>query len=394
MKNTRILISGAGAAGFTLAYWLKQYGFTPTLIDKYPGLRRGGYKVDVRGAAIEVAKQMGIYQSLVEANVNLKSSKFVAPNLKVFQFDSGMLSLCSEGDIEINRWDLVQILSKAVEEVEIIYDDSITQFDESDKVVYFEKMAPREFDLVIGADGIYSKVRKLVFGEDSKFIKEYGVNFCIFSIPNIFELERSEMVYFDKGKFVAAYAINNHSVACLAFKSKKEKLLRENLKEVFEEQFKHLGWEIPRLITLMRESEDCYFDMLAQVQMPGWVKGRVALVGDAAYAASGIGTNLAMIGAYVLAREIKLADGDYLTAFARYETLLRECVEISQKASKDVHELWQSSNWKIKCQLYLLKILPGKFLQFFMKKGSSKIQKAARSINIKKIRDLSSHHLF
>lgn len=381
MKNKRVLISGAGIAGLTLAYWLKQYGFTPTLIEKHPSMRKGGYKVDVRGAAIEVAKQMGIYQSLIEMNVNLKSSKFVASNLKVFQFDNGMLSLCSGEDIEINRWDLAQILLKAVGEVEIIYGDSIARFDEANNRVYFEKMAPREFDLVIGADGIYSKIRKLVFGEDSKFIKEYGVHFCIFSIPNIFELDRSEMVYFDKGKFVAAYAVKNHSIACLAYKSK-GKLVRENLKEVFEAEFKNLNWEIPRLVNFMKESEDCYFDMLTQVQMPGWCKGKVALVGDAGYGASAIGTNLALIGAYVLARELKEANGDYLIAFERYETLLRECVEKSQEASKDVHDLWQSSNWKIKLQLYLLKMLPGKFLQFFMKQGSSKIQKAAHSISL------------
>lgn len=380
MENKRVLISGAGVAGFTLAYWLKRYGFTPTIIEKYPGMRKGGYKVDVRGAAIEVARQMGIYQSLIDANVNLKSSKFVTHDLKVFEFDNGMLSLCSEDDIEVNRFDLVQILAKAVGEIEIIYNDSITGFDESEKRVYFEKGDPREFDLVIGADGIYSKVRKLFFGEDSQFIKEYGVRFCIFSIPNIFELDRSEMVYFDDGKFVATYAVKDHSIACLAFKSNKEKLPKDNLKEVFAEQFNQENWEIPRLIGMMKDSKECYFDMLAQVQMPGWCKGRVALVGDAGYAASAIGTNLALIGAYVLARELKRSNGDHLSAFANYETLLRKCVESSQKASTDVHGLWQSSDWKIKFQLWLMKILPGAFLKFFMKQGSAKIQDAAHSI--------------
>lgn len=380
MKNTRILIVGAGVAGFTLAYWLKRYGFTPTLIEKHPSLRRGGYKVDVRGAAVEVAKKMGIYQSLIEANVNLTSSKFVTPNLKMFEFESGMLSLCSEGDIEINRWDLVQILSKAVGEVEIIYNDTITGFDESAKMVYFEKNGFREFDLVIGADGIHSKVRKLFFGEDSQFLKTYGVHFCIFPIPNIFALDRSEMVYVNIERFVAVYGVNNQSIAALAFKSKVEQLPRENQKEVFEEQFKHLHWEIPRLIALMKESEECYFDQLAQIQMSKWSQGRVALVGDAGYAASAIGTNLALIGAYVLAREIQQANGDYLVAFPKYEALFRECVEKSQKASKDVHGLWQSSYWQIQCQLYLLKLLPKKFIQFLMKKGALKIQEAAHSI--------------
>jgi 2-polyprenyl-6-methoxyphenol hydroxylase-like FAD-dependent oxidoreductase len=111
MKDKRILISGAGIAGFTLAYWLKQRGFSPTIIEKHPYVRGGGYKIDVRGTALEVAKRMGIYQDLLEANVNLVRSKFVSSDHKVFEFDGDILGHSSEGEIEINRWDLAQILN-------------------------------------------------------------------------------------------------------------------------------------------------------------------------------------------------------------------------------------------------------------------------------------------
>lgn len=381
MKNTRILISGAGIAGLTLAYWLKQYGFTPTLIEKHPFLRKGGYKVDVRGTAIEVAKRMGIYQSLIDANVNIVRSQFVTSNFKIFHFEGDMLGYCCEGDIEINRWDLSQIIAKAVGEIEIIYNDSISKLDE--KRVHFEKGDSREFDLVIGADGINSAVRKLAFGSDSQFVKELGVHFCIFPIPNIFKLERSEIVYFDKGKFVAAYAVNGHSLAAFAFKPEKDKLPHENLKALFEAQFNNLGWEIPRLITAMKESEDCYFDKLAQVRMPMWSNRRVALVGDAAYAASGIGTSLAMVGAYALAREIARANEDYITAFSNYEKSIRKFIEKGQDMSESHYQLWKGdSSWLIKCQLYLMKMLPGKFIRFLTQRGRQQMKEAANAYTL------------
>jgi 2-polyprenyl-6-methoxyphenol hydroxylase-like FAD-dependent oxidoreductase len=383
MKNTRILISGAGIAGLTLAYWLKQYGFTPTLIEKHPFLRKGGYKVDVRGTAIEVAKHMGIHQSLIDANVNIERSQFVTSNFKIFHFDGDMLGYCCEGDIEINRWDLSQIIAEAVGEVEIIYDDSITKLDEK---IHFEKGESRKFDLVIGADGINSTVRKLAFGTDAQFVREVGVHFCIFPIPNIFKLERSEILYFDKGKFVAAYAVNGHSLAAFAFKPGKDRISRENLKGLFEEQFKNLGWEIPRLVTAMKESGDCYFDRLAQVRMPTWSNGRVALVGDAAYAAAGIGTSLAMVGAYVLAREIAQANGDYMTAFARYEKSIRKFIEKGQDMSASHYQLWKGdSSWLIKCQLYLMKVLPDKFIRFLTKRGRQRMKKTANAYTLESL---------
>src|SRR5437588_74865 len=115
----RILISGAGIAGFTLAYWLKQRGFSPTIVERHPNARGGGYKVDVRGTALEVMKRMGIYQNLLDANVNLVRSKFVTPHHKIFEFEGDLLGHSSEGEIEINRWDLAQILAEKVGEVEI-----------------------------------------------------------------------------------------------------------------------------------------------------------------------------------------------------------------------------------------------------------------------------------
>ncbi len=379
MKDKRILISGAGIAGFTLAYWLKQRGFSPTIIERYPHARGGGYKVDVRGAALEVAKRMGIYQDLLEANVNLARSKIVFSDHKVFEFDGDVLGYSSEGDIEVNRWDLAQILSKKTAKIEIHYGDSITKID--GKTVHFEKMEPREFDIVFGADGQYSNVRRLAFGEDSKFLKRYGISFCVFPIPNIFALERSEIVYFDKGKLATAYAVGDYSYACLAFKSEDETLSPHNLKvEVFEKQFQGVDWEAPRLISLMKESNDCYFNSIAQVRMPCWSKGRVALIGDAAHSVQGMGTSLAMVGAYVLAREIDESNGDYTLAFNEYEKNMRKFVEAAQVLAEANQHAFGGSSIRMKLQLYLMKILPKKTIQYFIKRGKKKMKEVANFI--------------
>lgn len=380
MQNRRILISGGGIAGLTLAYWLKQRGFLPTIVEKHPSGRGGGYKVDVRGAALDVAKRMGIYQDLLDANVNLASSKFVTSDEKVFEFEGDLLGSSSEGEIEINRWDLAQILSKKIDGIEIIYGDSIAKIE--DKVVHFEKMKPREFDIVIGADGQYSNVRRLVFGEDSKYLKRFGIQFCVFPIPNIFELERCEIVYFDQGKLATAYAVGNHSYACFAFKSDEEMPSPDRLKAVFEKQFHGLNWEIPRLISLMKESDDCYFNSIAQVRMPSWSHGRVALVGDAAHSVQAMGTSLAMIGGYILARELEEAKGDYTLAFDRYEKTLRKIVEASQELAEANQQAFTESSFKMKLQLYLMKILPKKFLQFLTERGRKRMREVASILTL------------
>jgi 2-polyprenyl-6-methoxyphenol hydroxylase-like FAD-dependent oxidoreductase len=381
MKDKRILISGAGIAGFTLAYWLKQRGFSPTIIEKYPHVRGGGYKVDVRGTALEVAKRMGIYEDLLEANVNLAGSKFVSSDAKVFEFEGDILGHSSIGEIEINRWDLAQILSKKVGEIEIIYGDSITKIDE--KMVYFEKMEPREFDIVVGADGQYSNVRRLAFGEDSKFLRRYGIQFCVFPIPNIFELERCEIVYFDNGKLVTAYAVGDHSYACLAYKS--EDQAPSPNKALFEKQFQGLDWEVPRLISLMKESNDCYFNSIAQVRMPSWSKGRVVLIGDAAHSVQAMGTSLCMVDGYVLAREIAESNGDYALAFERYEKTMRKVVETSQDLAETNQQAFTDSSMRMKFQLYLMKILPKRIIQYFTEKGKKQMKEVANALTLEPI---------
>lgn len=388
IKDKRILISGAGIAGFTLAYWLKQRGFSPTIIEKHPYVRGGGYKVDVRGTALEVAKRMGIYQDLLEANVNLVCSKFITSGQKVFDFDGGLLGHSSEGEIEINRWDLAQILSKKAGEIEITYGDSITGI--NGKMVHFEQMEPREFDIVVGADGQYSNVRRLVFGEDSAFLKRYGIQFCVFPIPNIFELDRCEIVYFDRGKLATAYAVGDHSYACLAFKSEEETLPIDNLQDVFEKQFQGLDWEVPRLVSFMKKSKECYFNSIAQVRMPCWFQGPVVLIGDAAHSVQAMGTSLAMVGAYVLAQKIDESNGDFTLAFEKYEKSMRKFVEAAQDLAESNQQAFTESSLRMKFQLYLMKILPKKIIQYFNDRRKKQMREIANGLALEPITEMQN----
>ena len=382
----KILISGAGIAGLTLAYWIKQQGFSPTVIEKHPFLRKGGYKVDIRGAALEIAKRMGIYQTLIDKNVNIEGSQFVTSDHQVYHFEEDILGNSSKGDNEVNRWDLCQILLNKMEEIEIIYEESITKFDESEGMVYFENMKPRKFDIVVGADGTYSTVRKLTFEDDSKFLKEQGIHFCVFPTSNLLELNRSEVAYLEKKKLIAAYSVNNNSFACLAFKNEEKKLPSENLKTFFEKQFKESGWETPRILAAMKESEDCYFGSITQVRMPHWSKGRVVLVGDAAYAAHGISTSMAIVGAFVLACELGQSKGDYSLAFSNYEKAIRKFVERGQDLSESNYQILVKgdSSWLLKFQLYLMQKMPAKFIRYLSKWEKWKMKKAANAINLEK----------
>jgi 2-polyprenyl-6-methoxyphenol hydroxylase-like FAD-dependent oxidoreductase len=190
------------------------------------------------------------------------------------------------------------------------------------------------------------------------------------------------VVYFEKAMLATAYAVNNHSYACLAFKSEDKSLSDENMKKVFEKRFSSLGWKVPLLISLMNESKECYFNTIAQVRMPHWSKDNVVLVGDAAYSAQGMGTSLAITGAYILAREIEKAQGDFPIAFSEYERAMRKYVEDSQKLAEGEIQIFTSSSIKLKWQLYLMKILPKKILQHINEKRRVKMKTVANSLTL------------
>ena len=188
-KNTSILISGASIAGPALAYWLKRYGFTPTVIERAPQLREGGYPVDVRFEAVQVAKMMGIWPRLQQEKTNFEELLFVTKrHQRIGRVNLEAVRKGFDLDVvEIMRGDLARILYELTkDEVEYRFGDSIQALkqDEEGVDVTFERGGSRRFDLVIGADGLHSNVRTLVFGDEAQCEHYYGYHFGVFTTDN------------------------------------------------------------------------------------------------------------------------------------------------------------------------------------------------------------------
>ncbi|NJP89716.1 FAD-dependent oxidoreductase [Nonomuraea sp. FMUSA5-5] len=348
MRNRDVLISGASVAGPALAYWLRRHGFNPTVVECAPALRDGGYAVDFRGRAhLTVLRRMGILQAVEEARTGMGSMWYVndagKPQAKL---PADLFS----GDVEILRGDLARILYDATRQgTEYVFGDSITSLTEdADGVsVTFERSAPRRFDLVIGADGLHSNTRRLAFGPEERFVRHLGVYCAIFTTANHLGLDHVGHAYRTGSRLVAMYSArhNAEAKAVFYFGSPLLGLDRRDVarqQDVLAEHFTGNGWQSDHLLREMRRAPDFYFDSVGQVRLDRWTRGRVALLGDAAYcpsSLSGMGTGLALVGAYVLAGELAAAGGDHRVAFARYEEELRAYAEGCLKMGDGVARL-------------------------------------------------------
>jgi 2-polyprenyl-6-methoxyphenol hydroxylase-like FAD-dependent oxidoreductase len=336
VKNKSILISGASIAGPALAWWLRRYGFEPTVVERAPVLRPGGYAVDFRGASVRVLDRMGLLEEVRRRQTRIGAITIVdRENRKVASMPDGFTS----GELEILRGDLAGVFHEATRgTTEYIFGDSIDTMEQSDNgvEVRFEGGGRRRFDLVVGADGLHSRVRSVAFGDEAEFVRYLGYHVSIFTIPNYLKLDHSGVYYGTLGKKVGIFSGGDPGEAKASFFFASEPLGRrdtEQQKAILRHQFENEGWEAAQLMELMETAPDFYFDSVSQVKMGRWSAGRAVLVGDAAWCASplsGMGTGMAVVGAYALAGELAAADGDYAAAFASYEQLMREFVRRCQ----------------------------------------------------------------
>ncbi|MGW0538246.1 FAD-dependent monooxygenase [Streptomyces sp. NPDC003032] len=341
-KDT-VLVSGASIAGPAVAFWLHRYGFAVTVVEKATGPRDGGYPIDVRGTAVEVARRMGILPQLREAHIESRRLAFLnADGSEAAVVHPQAVTGGVEGrDVEVPRGDLAEVLYGAVrDEVEFVFDDSIDALMEHEHGVdvTFRSGVQRSFDLVLGADGMHSRTRGLVFGPEQKFHRYLGYCFAIFAMPNTFGLSHEALIWNTPGRAAALYAVRDsnelHAFLNFAHPDPPYEVLRdpEARRDLVATTFADDGWEIPAMVAAMRDANDAFFDTVSQVRMPCWSSGRVALVGDAAFAPSfltGQGSSLALIGAYMLANSLA-AHRDHTAAFAAYERDIRGFVELNQ----------------------------------------------------------------
>ncbi|AXK35572.1 FAD-dependent oxidoreductase [Streptomyces armeniacus] len=338
-----VLISGASISGPALAYWLHRGGFAVTVVEKAGALRAGGYPIDIRGTAIEVVRRMGILPQLRDVHTDSRLATFLdADGSTLAALSPATVAGSVEGqDLEVRRGDLAEILYAAVrDDVEFLFNDSIATLDQYERGVdvTFRSGRQRTFDLVVGADGMHSQTRESLFGSEERFHRHLGYAFAIFTMPNTFGLSRELVLWNTPGKAAALYAVgDSHELhAFLNFHQPAPPLdaLRNpgTQRDLVAAVFADAGWEVPAIVKAMRDADDLFFDTAGQIRMPHWSSGRVALVGDAAYAPSfltGQGSSLALAGAYMLANSLA-AHPDHTAAFAAYESGLREFAAVNQ----------------------------------------------------------------
>ncbi len=338
---------GAGIAGPTLAYWLAQHGFTPTVVERADAVRAGGQAIDVHGQALEVLARMGLLEQARADSTDIRGMSFVdargrtLARTTAFSLTGGDMN---SPDIELMRSDLLDaLLECGRDHCEYIFGDAVTDLAETDTgvTVTFARSAPREFDLVIGADGVHSAIRRCVFEPDTYRIHRLGRYIAIYTVPNFLKLDRWQIFHAAGPERRLCYFAGHRATRVMFTRHDAEldidRYDNAGLRDLLRTQFDGDGWETTRLLDEMATTPDFYFDDLRQVLMDSWSRGRVALVGDAAHCASpasGLGTTLALVGAYILAGELKGAQGDYPQAFARYEKRMRPFVSACQARAR------------------------------------------------------------
>ena len=338
-----VLIVGAGLAGPTLAYWLLKAGHETTLVERAPALRAGGYLVDFWGAGFDVAERMGIVPELRRRGYVFTEARAVdRRGRRVASLNPSSIMGPTERYVSIARSDLAGVIYQALDgAAELMVDDTVEELaDDGNRVrVTFESGPARDFDLVVGADGLHSRVRELAFGPDPSFERHLGMVVAAFEVKGY--RPRDELValmYADVGFQVVRVSLREDRTLFLVSMrhsgpvptgdpSAQQALLQSRLAQA--------GWETPAILAVMPQAETFYFDSVSQVRMPSWSRGRVALVGDAAACPSflaGQGSALAMVESYTLAAELARR-GDHREAFACYQQRLAPLLHDKQNAA-------------------------------------------------------------
>jgi 2-polyprenyl-6-methoxyphenol hydroxylase-like FAD-dependent oxidoreductase len=330
-----------------VAYWLERFGFAPTLLERAPTLRSGGYVIDFWGLGYDIAEKMGLLPRLRSAGYSVKELRIVdARGDRISGFGTKVFDELTAGRfVTIRRSDLSRLIFAAIgENCEVMFGDGIKAIDqEKDGArVTFERGQTRCFDLVIGADGLHSAVRRLAFGPQEKYETRLGYAVAAFEVPGYRPRDEGAYVIHEQpGRQVGRFALDaDRTLFLFVFANdiNRQSYPRtvDAQKALLRDTFATGGWELPQILAELNGCAEFYFDRVSQIRMDAWSRGRVCLIGDAAFCVSllaGQGAALAMTAAYVLAGEMAVADGAYESAFRRYEQLLRPYIVGKQRAA-------------------------------------------------------------
>ncbi|MEJ2853756.1 MULTISPECIES: FAD-dependent monooxygenase [unclassified Saccharothrix] len=331
MKN--VLISGAGIAGPALAHWLTLAGCSVTVVERAPAVRPGGQAVDFKGEAhLKVLERMGILEEVQRLQTGGTDQTIIDAEGRALATIPGEFT---GGTVEIGRGELASLLYEyTADRAEYIFGDTITSLTQTEDGVHttFQHAPPRTFDLVVGADGIHSAVRRLAFGPEKDFVQFLGHYYALADV----EFDGDAVMYNEPGRMVAVGGPK--SPAFFVFASEEVEYDRydvEEQKRIVAGAYRGGGWRIPELMDRLPQTENLFLDTISRVQMPTYSQGRVVLLGDSAYGNTlgGFGSGFAVVGAYVLAGELVAAGGDHGVAFARYESLFRGYTKVARKAN-------------------------------------------------------------
>jgi 2-polyprenyl-6-methoxyphenol hydroxylase-like FAD-dependent oxidoreductase len=344
MDGLRVLVSGASIAGPAVAFWLGRYGADVVVVEKATALRLGGQLVDLRGVARKALEKTG-FDSKVRAAAEPNSSISFVDSRNRTRGTLGVRDYGGDGpiaEIEILRGELSRVIVESTGEgVEYRFGDHIQALSQNDDgvAVTFVSGATERFDIVLGAEGVHSELRDMVFPAPNLQLNHLGTYISFWTAENHLGLQDNTVLYSEPGRSIGMRAIVNNSrvMAFLSFQGGPPSYAWRDTaaqKRIAIARASGMGWEAAQLISQIETASDFYFDACTQVKLKSWSDGRVALLGDAAYCASplsGHGTTMAFVGAYVLAGELATSGGDYRTAFACYESKFRPFTETIQK---------------------------------------------------------------